>query len=435
MLESLFDLAFVGLVFFGIFSLMARNDADSGSAPTSSDGGPDTIKPPSYTQTLNVPVGNITPATAPTRPLTRGPSDSRVTAERPRQPSAAPERVPQNSSSAASATASAVPPAQATGPGSSTTRPSAGPELASPTTWPELDLPDNFKVEYLPRGVRITFDGKFRDGAALIVLLFDPEKERHLKGRPPFADDDGDALYVVHGRTVFVPYDDRACSTIQVVYAVAHRRRADNPDKVDKLGVVPFWWQPTPFVALEFMRPLLELVYSLLRRAEPDRAKRNLRFITRTAELLPDGFIPMEQRMRFAAELQEGHLLTLHEEAQLFASASERVPGGAFDLLVMLAKTLHNASELKRARQLFERVAHGNPMLTALLGEILNNSLDPVADAYEVLGIAKGVSFEEAKRAYRQRIAAVHPDRQAAGHADAAEVNAAWDLVQKHLKS
>lgn len=68
-------------------------------------------------------------------------------------------------------------------------------------------------------------------------------------------------------------------------------------------------------------------------------------------------------------------------------------------------------------------------------GEAALARVRAAGDPYAVLGIAQGASEDQAREAWRRRIARAHPDRSGAASADgapaAAEINAAWDAIRQ----
>ena len=288
-------------------------------------------------------------------------------------------------------------------------------ELDPAKNVPDLDVDVRLIDDEMGRFVQLYFKQDVPSGAVSVSILLDG------RGRPVRAID----AFADRGNFVANRAIERGRSEFYVPFSALRYRKqgvytlrttvimlapgADEPTTLGQSEVEFILPKHQRWSRVDFLRPLMGLCLSVLH-ADGDPSKRGTKLIRR---FFIDSFeIPRAQRSELSRLMKEPVVEDLHPLAQ---GVKRRMPAlQPQELLELLAEVARcDGAPSRAARRQIKDIA-------IYLGipenrwEELEQRLDlmvKVADPWEMLGIDRAATVADIKKAYRTKLAGLHPDK------------------------
>jgi DnaJ-domain-containing protein 1 len=280
---------------------------------------------------------------------------------------------------------------------------------------PVLDIQHRFIEDDFGCHVQLFFRRDVPNGAVAVNVLHD-SRGRTLKAVPAFADN---GRFVVHrgierGRAEFyVPYSAlkyRRPGTYTLTVTVL--MIAPGAEAPTTLGHQTFGFELPPgstWSKVAFLQPLMGLCMTVLR-ADGDISARGVKIIRK---FFGESFdIPISQHFQLRDLMKEEPTADLHTLCQ---GVQRRMPAlKGLDILALLAEVAQcEGPPSSTARNLIKETSIylGIPENRWFELEQKLELRVKISDPWELLGVQRGTSAMDIKKAYRTKVSGLHPDK------------------------
>ena len=282
-----------------------------------------------------------------------------------------------------------------------------------PHDLPEIDAQGQFADDPLGRFAQIRFPTHLPAGA-IAVAVVETRRGKRLRAVPAFHKD-GEFLIrrpVQRGQvSFFVPfsalkYRRKATHVLRVAVRIA----TSGSQGVQELGQCSFEFplpKPKPWTHLEYMDALVDLCAAVIHADGAPRVRGPIiveQFFVETMQL------PSDQVPRLSEMLQAPPEPTLEELCKrVLRRLPELRPMTVLGLMAEVARADGAAS--RKTRTVIRDVAEYLGIPSHRWPEVQSRLSLMVHDPWGVLGLHPGATTQEVKKAYRQKIKGLHPDR------------------------
>ena len=288
-------------------------------------------------------------------------------------------------------------------------------ELNPAATVPELDVDVRFIDDDMGRFAQLYFKQDVPSGAVAVSLIVDS------RGRPVRAID----AFADRGNFVANRAIERGRAEFYVPFSALRYRRqgvytlrttvimlapgADEPSTLGQSEIEFVLPKHQRWSRVDFLRPLMGLCLAILH-ADGDPSVRGTKLIKRF--FIESFEIPRSQRGQLKQLMREPLSDDLHPLAQ---AVSRRMPAlKAQDLLELLAEVARcDGPPSREARRRIKDIAIylGIPENRWEEMEQRLDLMTKIADPWEMLGIDRAATSADIKKAYRTKLAGLHPDK------------------------